>query len=400
MRFVRLASVFGVIAALLSSCAPMAQEFQRWTAPQATVTGGSAQSVAQAQLEPYNGPKPRVVVARFANKTGQHYQVRYTRGTMTAGDPLGEGMSDQFVTVLMETGRFIVLGSKEDLGDALTEQDYDPTRFNPGTLAQKGALEAADLLISASVTGFKPSQASIGGGAGYVTSGWGSLIAMAAAAAMAQDYVAVDFRAIEVRTRRVVWASRVEGTARDFSAGIGGIFSPLLAGVGGSYSTPIDQATRATMVKATEQLWMSLDRGGFIRQWAGQSAPQPAAAQVAGSPAAPPALAAAPAAPAAPSASLAQPAVAPAGPAVAQPIGTAPAGPIKTVPAVGVPLAGTLKVKVPSAILRDAPNGQRVASVTQGTALKKVGERKVAEHTWIQVEYNEQEVWIRGDLVE
>lgn len=386
MRSVKKAAVFGVFAVVLAGCAPMAQEFQRWTAPQATVTGGAAQSVAQAQLEPYNGPKPRVVVARFGNKTGTHYQARYTRGTFTAGDPLGEGMSDQFVTVLMETGRFIVLGSKEDLGDALTEQDYDPTRFNPGTLAQKGALEAADLLIIGAVTGFKPSQASIGGGAGYVTSGWGSLIAMAVTAAMAQDYVAVDFRAIEVRTRRVVWASRVEGTARDFSAGIGGIFSPLLAGVGGSYSTPIDQATRATMVKATEQLWMSLDRGGFIRQWAAQPAPQPAAATAAG-PAAQPVVPAGIGAPV-PAAPLAQPAV------QTQP------GPIKATPAVGAPLAGAVKVKVPSAILRDAPNGQRVASVPAGTALKKVGERKVGEHTWVQVEHDEREVWIRGDLVE
>ncbi|MBI2623908.1 hypothetical protein HYW67_00220 [Candidatus Parcubacteria bacterium] len=383
MRIVKAAAVFAVLVAVLVSCTPMAQEFQRWTAPQATVTGGSAQAVAQAQLEPYNGPKPRVVVARFANKTGTHYQVRYTRGTMTAGDPLGEGMSDQFVTVLMETGRFIVLGSKEDLGDAISEQDYDPTRFNPGTLAAKGGLEAADLLIIGAVTGFKPSQASVGGGAGYVTSGWGSLIAMAVTAAMAQDYVAIDFRAIEARTRRVVWASRVEGTARDFSAGIGGIFSPLLAGVGGSYSTPIDQATRATMVKATEQLWMSLDRGGFIRQWAAQPAPQPAVATVAG-----------PAAPPAPNSAPPQAGTVPIAPAVA------PAVPLKAVPAVGAPLAGMVKVKASSAILRDSLNGQRVASVAQGAALKKVAERKVAEHTWVQVEYNEQEVWIRADLVE
>jgi curli biogenesis system outer membrane secretion channel CsgG len=82
------------------------------TTPKAKVTSGGGPSIAEAQMEPYNGPKARIAVSRFTDKTG--------KGWWTG--QIGDGMADMLTTALFNTNRFIVL-ERQTLQDVLAEQD-------------------------------------------------------------------------------------------------------------------------------------------------------------------------------------------------------------------------------------------------------------------------------------
>ena len=75
----------------------------------AEVTSGqAAPSIDQAQAEAYDGPKARIAVAQFKDKTG--------KGWWTG--QIGDGMADQLVTALFNSQRFIVLDRQTlDLAD-------------------------------------------------------------------------------------------------------------------------------------------------------------------------------------------------------------------------------------------------------------------------------------------
>ena len=80
-------------------------------APKAKVTANGGPNVAQAQMEPYNGPKARIAVARFTDSTG--------KGWWTG--EIGDGMADMLATTLFHSNRFIVL-ERQTLKDVLAEQ--------------------------------------------------------------------------------------------------------------------------------------------------------------------------------------------------------------------------------------------------------------------------------------
>jgi curli biogenesis system outer membrane secretion channel CsgG len=65
--------------------------------PTAKVTSTGEQTINQAQLEPYSGPKARISVAKFVSKS--------VRGL----DQINQGMADMLSTALFNTNRFIVL---------------------------------------------------------------------------------------------------------------------------------------------------------------------------------------------------------------------------------------------------------------------------------------------------
>ena len=75
-------------------------------------SGQDSPDINQAQAEAYNGPKARIAVSRFTDKTG--------KGWWSGAS--GDGMADQLVTALFNSNRFIVL-ERQTLGDVLAEQD-------------------------------------------------------------------------------------------------------------------------------------------------------------------------------------------------------------------------------------------------------------------------------------
>src|SRR5438094_1708897 len=93
---------------ILTGCGPMAEMIQNAGQPTAKTVSTTEQSIDQAQLEPYNGPKARVAVYRFTDQTGKG------GGTMR-GYPhfawytpqIGNGMAEMLNDALLQSNRFI-----------------------------------------------------------------------------------------------------------------------------------------------------------------------------------------------------------------------------------------------------------------------------------------------------
>lgn len=210
---------------------------------QATVTSGqSGPSVAQAQAEAYNGPKARIAVARFKDKTG--------KGWWTG--EIGDGMADQVTTALFNTNRFIVL-ERQTLGDVLSEQDLGASgRVRQDTAAPIGKIEGAELLVVGAVTEFEGAASGARGGVG----GYGKNILGAIAGGFRRAHMAIDLRLVDTRTSRIVAATSVEGEATDVNLGglLGGYggSGALAAGLSGWKNTPTEKALRICIQKAVD----------------------------------------------------------------------------------------------------------------------------------------------------
>ncbi|BDF96300.1 CsgG/HfaB family protein [Pseudoalteromonas sp. KAN5] len=197
--------------------------------------------VAQQQ---YNGPKARIAVARFTDKSNDS---RWWR------KEIGDGMADQLTTALVGTNRFIVL-ERQALDAVLSEQDLAVSgRVSAASGAAYGEIEGAEIVVVAAVTEFDDdsSGASMGSGGfiGYVFS--------SVSAGFSGSHMAIDLRLIDTRTSRILAATSVEGGSKDFdftsaATNFGGAL------VGGNLSgwsdTPKEKALREVIIKAVEFL--------------------------------------------------------------------------------------------------------------------------------------------------
>ena len=124
--------------------------------PKATVTTPGGKSIDEAQQEAYDGPKARIAVSQFKDKTG--------KGWWTGA--IGDGMADMLSTALFHSNRYIVL-ERQQVGDVLREQDLGAAgRIKKGTEAPIGEIEGAELLITGAVTEFEGAASGGGGGIG------------------------------------------------------------------------------------------------------------------------------------------------------------------------------------------------------------------------------------------
>ena len=213
-----------------------------------TVTSPSdGPSIDEAQQEAYDGPKARIAVARFTDKTGKGW---YTGG-------IGDGMADQLTTALFNSSRYIVL-ERQILSDVLQEQDLGASgRIRQGTAAPIGEIEGAELLITGAVTEFE-GQASGGGGgaAGSGLFGTAGRLIGSIASAHSTAHMAIDVRIIDTRTSRIVAATSVEGKATDVNMGVALLGSSGGAALGGSLgawkNTPIEKALRQCIQAAVD----------------------------------------------------------------------------------------------------------------------------------------------------
>ncbi|MFH1933702.1 MAG: CsgG/HfaB family protein [Pseudomonadota bacterium] len=208
--------------------------------------GQEGLTIAQAQAEPYNGPKARIAIARFTDKTG--------KGWWTG--KIGDGMADQLATALFNTNRFIVL-ERQILEDVLEEQDLGASgRIRRDTAAQLGQIEGAELFVVGAVTEFEGAASGGGGGAGLAHLGGKAALLGALLGAFKRAHMAIDFRLVDTRTSRIVCATSIEGTATDVSLGglVGGYFGD--AGLGSALAmwekTPTEKALRICIKKAVD----------------------------------------------------------------------------------------------------------------------------------------------------
>jgi len=211
-----------LVVTLGSSCAAVQ--------PSATVTSGESPGIAEAQSVPYNGPKARITVSKFVDKSAKGY------------GEIGAGMTDMITTALFNTNRFIVL-ERGELGEVLREQDLGASgRIKKGTAAPIGEIEGAELLVVGAITEFEPNAGGFAGGTttGFLGVGIGGKTA----------HIAIDIRIIDAKTSRILAARSVEGKAQDIG-GIAGIaVGPLAHGFGAFAKTPMEKAIRICLQTA------------------------------------------------------------------------------------------------------------------------------------------------------
>jgi curli biogenesis system outer membrane secretion channel CsgG len=223
-------------AALLAGCP---------TGTTTNVRESSGRSMAEAQAEAYNGPKARIAVARFDNKTAD---------SMDWYSPsIGDGMADMLTTALVNSGRYVVL-ERMALDDVMGEQDLGASgRVREETAAAIGEIEGAELLVVAAVTEFSGNAGGMGGsiGGGDIGRAIGAI-----AGGTRKAHMAIDLRVVDARTSRILAATSVEGEASDFN--LGGALSGWTGStaLGGSLSgwknTPREKALRAVIEKAVD----------------------------------------------------------------------------------------------------------------------------------------------------
>ena len=124
--------------------------------PKAKGTSQGGPGIDQVQAEDAMGPKARVAVSRFNDKSA--------KGNYTG--QIGDGMAEMLSNALFSTNRFIVL-ERQALGDVIKEQDLGAAgRVRQDTAAPVGELEGADLLIQGTITEFEPGSSGAGGSLG------------------------------------------------------------------------------------------------------------------------------------------------------------------------------------------------------------------------------------------
>lgn len=191
------------------------------------VDSRGGQTIQQAQAAQWNGPQKRIAVSAF--------EYRASNGSAE----IGGGMTDMLTNALFNTGRFIVL-ERERLDEVTTEQDrVNSGRFKKETMAPKGELEGAELLIRGSVTEFEPNCK---GGSVLVASG-------------KEACVGINIRIIDAKTGRVVNATTVQGTSADHRIGL--IYtkgSGLPIGLGSYSNTPMEAAIRNCIETAVQHI--------------------------------------------------------------------------------------------------------------------------------------------------
>ena len=254
MRFLSL-----FVSILLAGCGSMGEMIQHAGEPTAKTESTTDKSIEEYQLEPYNGPKARVAVYRFADQTAKG------GGTVQGGylgywytPQIGSGMADMLNDALLKSNRFIVL-ERQTLTDLLQEQDLAASgRVSRETGAPTGAIEGADLLIKGSVTEFEPGSAGGGAGAAGAFFGLPGAVIGGVLGSVRQSHVAMIIQVVDAKTSRLLFSTTVEGKANDFN--LGGLLGGFGGGFGGGaglgtwQKTPVEKAIRIAIIEAVKEL--------------------------------------------------------------------------------------------------------------------------------------------------
>jgi len=205
--------------------------------PKAKGTSQGGPSIDQVQREDAMGPKARVAVTRFEDKSAKGHST----------GRIGDGMAEMLSNALFSTNRFIVV-ERQSLRDVIKEQDLGASgRVRQDTAAPIGELEGAELLIQGTITEFEPGTSGAGGGLGGIVPGRHGWVVGALGGGVKTSHVAMIVKVIDARTGRILASEQVEGKATDIG-GIGGAGGPHLVGVFGAYSkTPMEKAIRVAI---------------------------------------------------------------------------------------------------------------------------------------------------------
>ena len=209
--------------------------------PVTTEVKGGGPSVQQVTT--YTGPKARISVARIKCKAAK------------CSGAIGDGLRDMLISGLFKTNKFIVLGGKEEMQEMMEELDLSASGYvKEKSAIQAGGWEAADLIVFGSITAFEPNAGGMDVGGGGLVPGFLGGVKFG----KKEAYISMDLRLVDVRTRRIVNTTTVEGKASSFNiggAGLGWGSAGILGGGLGVYkNTPMEKAVRVLIENAVNYI--------------------------------------------------------------------------------------------------------------------------------------------------
>ena len=202
-----------------------------------TQTGTGNQLKTDSSVSDYKGPKLRVGVVNFLNKTPSRVQ------------GIGEAAADILGTILQKTGRFIVI-PQQDLDSILQQQHLGATgAINPETAAKMGQIMGLNAIVTGAISAYSEAEEATK----FIVGGSRTQIAR----------VTVDYRIVDTTTGVQLLA--------DSGAGIyeKKVTKVLGAGAESSYDSDLrDGALRDALNKAMVNMMKQLG----ARKWNGRIA--------------------------------------------------------------------------------------------------------------------------------
>jgi curli biogenesis system outer membrane secretion channel CsgG len=202
-----------------------------------TLTGTSKELQTISDTSNYKGPKLRVGVVNFQNKTPSRVL------------GIGESAADILGTILQKTGRFIVI-PQQDMESILSHQRMGATgAINPATAAKMGEILGLNAIVTGAVTAYSEAEE----GSDYLVYKVKKQIAR----------VTVDYRIVDTTTGVQIMADSGAGI---YSKSTGGA---LGLGSKSSYDTDLrDGALRDALTKAMVNMMKQLEN----QPWKGKIA--------------------------------------------------------------------------------------------------------------------------------
>ena len=227
--------VFGMVAIISGGCAP---KMSGAVKDDTTLTGTSKElGKTTSDVSDYQGPKLRVGVVNFLNKTP----------SKVLG--IGEAASDILGTILQKTGRFIVI-PQQDMESILAQQRMGATgAINPDTAAKMGEILGLNAILTGAVTAYSEAEE----GSDYLVYKQKKQIAR----------VTVDYRIVDTTTGIQLMADSGAGIYEKSTGGALGMGSKA-----GYDSDLRDGALRDALTKAMVNMTKQLGK----RKWNGRIA--------------------------------------------------------------------------------------------------------------------------------
>jgi curli biogenesis system outer membrane secretion channel CsgG len=215
----------GMFALTVTGCSPTTSGAVK---DDTTLTGTSKELATSSDVSEYKGPKLRVGVVNFQNKTPSR----------VIG--VGEAAADILSTILQKTGRFIVI-PQQDMASILEQQRFGATgAVNPDTAAKMGQILGLNAILTGSITSYSETEE----GYDYIVSKGKKQIAR----------VGVDYRIVDTSTGVQLMADSGEGV---YEKKVGSV---LGMGTKAAYDTDLrDGALRDALTKAMVNMMKQLE---------------------------------------------------------------------------------------------------------------------------------------------
>lgn len=205
---------------------------------QTTHTAGA--DVYEAQREAYNGPKVNVSVGDFQVKAAGASRV------------IGDGLREMLITSLFDSNHFIVI-DRQAMKDLMLEQDLSASRrAKKGTGPSRGNIEGAQIYLYGVVSEFEADSGGMG------LSLFSEALPLSLGGGSKNSHMAIDLRAVDTATSRVLFSTRVEGKTTDYKVGIGTRIgegeNALPISLDKYSNTPMEKAIRVCIDNAVKEL--------------------------------------------------------------------------------------------------------------------------------------------------